>query len=108
MAPRKERIWSRSSNQLAVAGDRAACQTYDGAVPDLQRLEDVQAELCGALAHEEAETAVRGGIADLKGAVQGSSRRRKVWENTGQANVVGLLWHRVERKCVLDDFLCTP
>lgn len=107
MAPRKERIWGGYLGQLGVADNLEAGLTYDGAVADLQRLEDVQAKLRGALAHQEAETAVRGGVADLKGAVQGSSRRRKVWENAGQANVVGLLWHRVERKCVLDDFLCS-
>jgi len=77
---------------------------YDGAVADLQRLEDVQPDLGRALGHDETGTGV-GGVVDLPGAVHGGEGGGQVWQDAGEADAVGFGGDVLQRERVPDGFL---
>lgn len=65
----------------------------------------MQHEFGSTLIQKVADTAIVGGVVELKGAGDGGCRGCKVGKHACETNVVGLLGHSVEGKGVLDDLL---
>lgn len=78
--------------------------TYNSAISNLERLENMQSCLGSLLAHQEAGTSVVR-MSDLPSAVDGGYRGSEVRKNTSHSQSIGLTRNAVERESVLDDFL---
>jgi hypothetical protein len=78
-------------------------RTYHGTVSDLQGLQDMQERFCSMRGEEVRATL--GGMVYLVGTEYGREGRCEVGQDAGQADYVGLLWHIVHAKCLLDGIL---